>query len=906
MKKNMKLSSNLTKPGKALSFIGFVICSLLCTPVFAQSPLDLLPPNQATHTVLNSGDWTNPNTWDTGAPPNNLAKVYIPAGKTLTVDSEISTRIKIIRNDGVLRFSPTSNTALKVETIVQGMMSELEIGTASNPIPHGITCKITIIDESNLDISSAQWEKGLVLMGKTVAYGAAKTSWLSLAVNPDIGATNLSLASVPNGWEEGDRIVITGVSAVDAASDEVATIQSINGNNITLTQALTKTHIPPFSDLRVHVANLSRNIIIESESPLSNNGLDRGHIMFMHTLDVDINFLKTHKMGRSRKDVPINDWFIGEDDDFEDGPRTNIRGRYSIHFHRGGVNSSLTPAQVKGCVVEDDPGWAFTNHSAYVNFDNNISYDVIGGGFQTEAGDELGAFTNNIAIRTVNPDYPIRLPFPENAPDTREDAQDFAFQGDGFWIHGGGVAVSGNVASGCSGHGFIYWPEGLIEPGFPTGTFRNTYVPSNLGLSNNINPSEPGVLATGWYSITNFQDNEAYSAGVGLATYYLHTTFFYDEEDYDPNYIATVHSTFDGFTAWNIDQQGIQLHFTERVTLKNITLLNSDGDASKTGIWASHYRAKNKQIFENIFIEGFGTGFAMPTQGQVTVTCGYLKNGINMYIPAVGLAPRDMLIHDVTTALDEAFSNPLDIKMETNFSSPGDKFPAYFLLPDKIILDYGPYNNQRLFFDEQAADYTPLPIDADPYTFEEDERVILAQFATKTNLKLQSDYQMSFGGTLLPANASTVQGIIGGKIHPWQNETLNIPVCIDAAHEFDIEEINECIEEAGASIVQEALASYNHPTSSCTTTDAKSYTDIPQNDVVIYPNPTTGRISISTSHGRYNIDIINSDGALIKTLNATGSIIDINISSIPAGLYLIKVHNVNNGSMSLEKLMKVE
>lgn len=128
--------------------------------IIAQSPLDLLPVNQATHTVQNSGNWSNPNTWNTGTIPNNGAKVHIPMGKELIVDGQIVERIKIIRNDGALKFSTTTNTSLLVETIVQGMMGELEIGTAANPLPANFTCKITIIDEGDItDLTTPQFEK---------------------------------------------------------------------------------------------------------------------------------------------------------------------------------------------------------------------------------------------------------------------------------------------------------------------------------------------------------------------------------------------------------------------------------------------------------------------------------------------------------------------------------------------------------------------------------------------------------------------------------------------------------------------------------------------------------------------------------------------------------------------------
>jgi len=888
-----------------LLLAGFLLFTGSLSQLQAQgSPLDLLPTNQATHTVQNSGNWSNPSTWAGGTVPTALAKVLIPPGLTVTVDGEIATRIKIIRIQGKLAFSTTTNTALNVETIVQDMSGEFEIGTASNPVPAGTTARVTFIDEGDIVLSTAQWEKGMVMMGKTVMYGAQKDSWHPLASNPASGATSITLAAAPSGWNAGDRIVITGTDPVDATSDEVATIQSISGSTITLAAPLTKNHLPPASDLRVHVANLNRNIVFESENATSNMGRDRGHAMWMQTRNVDVNHVRFSKMGRTRKDVQVDDWFIDENDQFVTGPKTNIRGRYSVHFHRGGVNQADSPAKVKGCVVEDDPGWAYTNHSSNVDFDNNVSYNVIGGAFQTEAGDEVGSFTNNIAIHTVNSAYPLRDPAPADAPDTRENSQDFAFQGDGFWIHGGGVRVTGNVASGCSGHGFIYWPEGLVEPGLPTGTFRNTFVPSNLGLSNSINvvPGED-ALATGWLSIKDFKNNEAYSATIGLATFYLHTTFFGDISDYDPNYIATVHSSFEDFTAWNVNRDGLQLNFTERITFKNLRLVNNNADANSRGIWASHYRAMEKQVFENVTVEGFGTGFFLPTQGQVTVSCGSLKNGTNFSVPAVGLTPRDMLIEGVTTAPDPAFSNTAEFRMLTSFDFPGDKFTAYFLLPDKIILNYGPYTNQRLFFDAQAASFIPLPSDAAPYTFEDTERIILSEFATKSNQQLQTDYQMSFGGSLLPSNAVASAGIVGGKIAPWQATTLNVPVCYADYRENAPDDFNNCLNTAGTNKVAGPLPAYSHPVTTCTPLSVAE-TDIPEARLVFYPNPTRGQFSISGPLAPYKVDILDINGSLVGTHSATTDLMDFDITYLPTGMYFVRAQNLRTGAVQVGKIVK--
>ncbi|MEL6820480.1 MAG: T9SS type A sorting domain-containing protein [Calditrichota bacterium] len=388
--------------------------------------------------------------------------------------------------------------------------------------------------------------------------------------------------------------------------------------------------------------------------------------------------------------------------------------------------------------------------------------------------------------------------------------------------------------------------------------------------------------------------------------YYLHTTFFGDVGDYDPNYIATIHSTFEEFTGWNIDQVGIATNFTEEVTFKDVYLVNADADTGSIGISSDMYRMKEKVVYDNVSVEGFGTGLALPPQGQITVKCGYFKNGINFSVPNPKLATRDMLFHNVTTELDNAFPNPLEFEMVAEFFPPEDKYTAYVLLPDKIILNYGSHNNQRLFFDEQAADYTPLPVDGEPYTFFEGIRYILARFATKTNQQLQSDFNMSFGGTVIPQNAISDPTISGGKLSPWSNEVLNVPVCIDHVKETRFEETNLCIQSFGTNLVEGPLPIYNHPIKGCNTVGINDdETDgIPTNYVLEqnYPNPfnpvttiryaipeaTTVRIDVFDLLGRQVQTLVNepqSAGTYEVTWNALGE----NVSVVSSGVYIYRL-----------------
>ncbi|MEL6864342.1 MAG: G8 domain-containing protein [Bacteroidota bacterium] len=883
----------------------------------AQSPLDLLPTNEATHVVQNSGDWSNTNTWDTNTLPSDGAKIHIPMGKELTIDGQFSARIKIIRNDGKLIFSPSTNTSLLVETIVQGMMGELEIGTANNPIPPGTTCKITIIDEGDItNLTSPQFEKGLVLMGKTVMYGADKTDWLKVAVNPVQGAQSIRLSSVPAGWEAGDRIAVTGTTSSNTPTgDEVVVIQSISGNTVNLTTPLIKDHSDvPASDLRVHVANLTRNILIESENPQTSS-LERGHVMFMHTLNVDMNHVRLSKMGRTRKIVPVDGWILNEsptnDDDMViQGARTNIRGRYSVHFHRGGVSPNLSPAYVRGCVVEDDPGWGYVNHSSFVHFEDNVSYNILGGAFQTEAGDELGSFKRNIAIRTINPNYP-RIPtnFPMDdvlaAPDLRGGEQDFAFQGDAFWIHGGGVSVTGNVASGCSGHGFIYWPEGLRED-ISLG-FLNNFEPENVPNSHLLN-SERQEVATGWVPVLEFKDNEAYSAIIGFSSYYLHTQFFGDMMEYSPAYMATIHSTFENFTAWNLYWKGVEVNLSERMTFKNLRLVNDDGHVHSIGVDNSSSDTRDKHIYENAFIEGFSLGMIVPRQGIITIDCGTFSNQTNFRMTNPVQSYRDLLMEGITTESHPSFptSNYTEIEMLVDFSSPLDKHPLYFMFPDRIVLNYGNYANQRLYFDEQESNFVPI---LPGYEQSPEGQIVPSQFVNLSNQQLMDSYQMSFGGDILPTNALSDPNIIGGKIGMNDASPQNMPICVGytAAGRFlktnNFPEILDCI-GTSTNFVDSPLVAYEHSINACTITSTAPEALLPQTCITPHPNPTNGFVNISGITGTCNIDILGTNGHIFQSLSTSESAITVDISALPSGMYLIRVIDPMNNSFCVEKIFK--
>ena len=111
-----------------------------------------------------------------------------------------------------------------------------------------------------------------------------------------------------------------------------------------------------------------------------------------------------------------------------------------------------------GSVVEDNGGWGFVNHSSYVNFTNNVSYNVTGAAFVTEVGDEIGTFRENVAINTKASGDHV---------ESRLSAQDRGHTGDGFWFQGAGVTVVDNVAINAEGHGFMFFIDAGPEVWWP-------------------------------------------------------------------------------------------------------------------------------------------------------------------------------------------------------------------------------------------------------------------------------------------------------------------------------------------------------------------------------------------------------------------------------------------------------
>lgn len=588
--------------------------------------MSLVEPANATHVAAASGDWSSAATWG-GDVPGTGSFVHIPAGVTVTVDTKLDPEIERIGVEGTLRFATDVDTELKVDTLVTMPTGTLEVGTPDQPIADDVIASIEFADDGPIDRAQDPGliSRGALLHGTTVVQGGDVTHRTTVSTFPRAGDTSIQVNGPLVGWDAGDEIVITGTNG--ATSDELRVITSVDGNTVRFAEPLQRDHVPPARDLDLYVANLTRNVQFSSE----NSQIDRrGHLMVMHTLDAQIRGARFSDMGRTDKSKELTDvqfdeiepGGVGWDGNFELLGGDNVRGRYTVHFHRGGADPRTTPGVVADSVVTGDPGWAFTNHSSHVDFLRNVAYDNAGAGFFTEAGDETGRWIDNIAIRTVMPNFRLHDGGAID-PDLRADRQDFGVDGDGFWFQGNRIDVIGNVSAGSSAHGIIWWSEALAEADLGRVSSVQVSTPPDPSLI-----TDRDTIEVWWAPLGEVRNNVAYGSTVGFRARYIHGASHLNDPNVPPMaYIESLEPTIDGIVTWDV-RDGVLMNYNERLNLKNIRAIGTAepfvhnfGHTAAVGIGLD---LNNDATFgpgsvENVDLRNFEVGFLAPRHGLWTV-----------------------------------------------------------------------------------------------------------------------------------------------------------------------------------------------------------------------------------------------------------------------------------------------
>jgi hypothetical protein len=384
----------------------------------------LLPwPLQAAEAPLvrtaRSGLWSDTATWDGGKLPTEGARVLIRPGHRVVYDRKSDQAIRSIHVGGTLSFAHDRDTLLKVgllkiqpgeDVSEEGFDCEahiaevdstkprptLEVGTPERPIDgkHTAVIQLAYLEGMNKDSCPA-----IVCCGGRMDFHGAPMirTWGKLGGNAKKGDATITLADAIKDWHVGDHIIVTGTHdplEVRGRQTEERTVRAVDGTTLTLDKALEFDHLGT-GEYRGEVANLSRNVIVESADP---KGV-RGHTMYHRHSAGAISYAEFRHLGKE-----------------------GVLGRYSIHYHL--VGDTMRGSYVLGVSIWDSGNrWVTVHGTNYLVVRDCVGYRSVGHGFFLEDGTETyNVFDHNLAVQAMRgkPLPKQMLPFDQN-------------EGAGFW-----------------------------------------------------------------------------------------------------------------------------------------------------------------------------------------------------------------------------------------------------------------------------------------------------------------------------------------------------------------------------------------------------------------------------------------------------------------------------------------
>jgi hypothetical protein len=135
---------------------------------------------------------------------------------------------------------------------------------------------------------------------------------------------------------------------------------------------------------------------------------------------------------------------------------------------------------------------------------------------------------------------------------------------------------------------------------------------------------------------------------------------------------------------------------------------------------------------------------------------------------------------------------------------------------------------------------------------------------------------------------------IGGQhnIYQWNKDSIDITSATDSVLTLN----NAVFADSGTyscritNSVVTGLTFYRRPITVHVDKSTGNITDYTEqiNDLKIYPNPATNKITIESLQ-KATIEILNIQGQLLKTITTTGNKTNIDVSAFPIGMYFVKV-----------------
>lgn len=347
------------------------------------------------------GKWSDANIWDSGKVPGKDDRVLISRGTTVEYDVASKDVIRLIQVVGTLSFARDRDTELNVcilkvqnsdtcsesgfacdlatinksgepNDAPRGSMTALLVGTPDNPIPAGHHARIRLHYLEGLNQNDAP--AIACCSARMEFHGTPLThTWVELGADAKPGQEKVTVAEPVADWRVGDEVIVTaskrgrgfgsyrpGARQYNEAQTESRRITAINGNTLTLDQPLQFEHYGA-GEFRSEVANLTRNLIVESADPTG----PRGHTVYHRFSRGGISYARFAHLGKE-----------------------GTLGRYPIHFHL--VGDTMRGSSVRGVAIVDSHNrWVTIHGTQYLVVRDCVGFQSVGHGYFLEDGAEV-------------------------------------------------------------------------------------------------------------------------------------------------------------------------------------------------------------------------------------------------------------------------------------------------------------------------------------------------------------------------------------------------------------------------------------------------------------------------------------------------------------------------------------
>jgi hypothetical protein len=453
-------------------------------------------------------------------------------------------------------------------------------------------------------------------MGKVLMRGATKNpTWARVVTEPLAGHNTLTLEVPVTGWLPGDRLVIPDtrhMTSNDVTGFQPTTPQweervlqsvSADGKTLTLTAALTFSHLGARDgngvlDFLPHIGNLTRNVIIRSESAIGQAGT-KGHTLFTHRADIDVRYVTFKDLGRTT---------IAALDD-----TTNHIGRYPVHAHHlmgpvtmpaNGYQFTLIGNAIDGGSTTHSLKWGAAIHNSHYGLiKDNVAYNWAGAIWMFEDGSEsFNLFEHNFAVRSHGTGGFV-------AEGT---------EGTGFWFRGPNNYVRGNVAADCWNEN----PDAAYGLKFFMRYLGNINVPNFKGADTSV-AGQFTTVHGNKMPLLEVSDNEVYCAAQGMTWWWVNM----EEAQANPSAAETVVSDC---RVWHVYNIAVYHYPSTRMTIDHLTIRGKSPTTSACcgkGYVAGDYAASDLR-FLDCDIQGMTIGFYPSTVqfGFQDVQDSYFRN----------------------------------------------------------------------------------------------------------------------------------------------------------------------------------------------------------------------------------------------------------------------------------------